>query len=190
MKNNIMLDIETMDSASTAAIVSIGAVQFDMETAETGKQFYANIDLQSCIDAGLTVSASTIMWWMSKDKEAQNSLIDNPISLFTALNSFNEWLYEINGENCEIWANSPSFDCVILKNAFNAIKVQPEWRYYNERCVRTLTAFNPGIRKQIINDLPHDALNDCLYQIKYCSAIWNTIRKYSAIESGLLERFK
>jgi len=172
---NIMIDIETMCNRSTASIVSIGAVQFDLKTGETGKTFYQNIDLQSCIDAGLTLSASTIMWWIDKDKEAQNSLKSMPVKLTVALNSFETWLEECGGIYCDIWANSPSFDCVILKNAFNACDIELPWRYYNERDCRTLVQFNPEIKKQMINDLAHDALSDCLYQIKYCSAIYNTI---------------
>ena len=49
---------------------------------------------------------------------------------------------------------------------------------------------NPEIKKQIINQFPHNAIGDCLYQIKYCSAIYNSIRKISATESGLLDNLK
>lgn len=173
MKNNIMIDIETFDSASTAAIVSIGAAQFDIETGEVGLTFYVNVDLQSCMDSGLTVSASTIMWWLSQDKQAKQSLLEAPVKLHKALHMFEQWIIKCG--DCKIWANAPSFDCVILKNAFSKCDMQLPWKYYNEMCVRTLSAFNPQIRKNTINDLAHDALADCLYQIKYCSEIWNTI---------------
>lgn len=173
MKNSVMIDLETMDHKPTAAIVSIGAVQFDIITGEIGKTFYVNVDLQSCIDAGLTLSSSTIMWWMSKDKEAQNSLLNAPVSLSVALHSLEDWFVGLY--DCEVWANSPSFDLNILDNAFGKLSMPLPWRYYNERCVRTLTAFNPQVRKEMVNDLPHDALSDCLYQIKYCVAIYNSI---------------
>lgn len=171
--NNIMIDCETMCNKPTAAIVSIGAVQFDINTGETGKTFYQNINLQSCIDAGLTLSASTIMWWMDKDKAAQNSLLNNTKRIEDTLAGLSIWFSEFN--DFQIWANSPSFDCVILKNAYNSLGQDLPWNYWNERDCRTLVQFNPELKKSIINDLPHDALSDCLYQIKYCSAIYNSI---------------
>lgn len=175
---HIMIDIETMCNKSTAAIVSIGAVQFDMatgETGETGEKFYTNIDLQSCIDVGLTLSASTIMWWMDKDKEAQKSLLDKPVRISDALHEFIMWCKAVNALECNIWANSPSFDCVILKNAFDKCERNLPWNYWNERDCRTLVTFAPHIKKSMVNNLPHDAFHDCVYQIKYCSAIWNLI---------------
>lgn len=57
---NVMLDLETMDTKPTAAITEIGAVRFDNEKILS--RFRIKVDLQSCIDLGLTVSGSTIMW--------------------------------------------------------------------------------------------------------------------------------
>lgn len=173
--NHIMIDIETMSSESNAAIVSIGAVQFDMQTGDTGKTFYLNVDLQSCIDSGLGLSASTIMWWLKQDKESQTSLFDCPVSLNVALLSFEGWLDDANAIDCQILANSPSFDCVILKNAFNAVGIKLPWNYWDERDCRTLVSFASQIKREMVNDLSHDALSDCKFQVRYCSAIWNSI---------------
>ena len=112
---------------------------------------------------------------MDRDKEAQKSLLNNPMKLSFALYNLGDWMESCDAMNCQIWANSPSFDCVILKNAFNACGINLPWNYWNERDCRTLVTFNPDIKKQIINDLPHGAVSDYLYQIKYCSAIWNSI---------------
>lgn len=102
---DIMIDCETMSEKPNGAIVSIGAVQFDMGTGEIGKKFYKNIDLQSCINYGLTLSAGTIMWWMSKDKEAQNSLLKDCFDLQDALEYFEDWLISCQADKCRIWAN-------------------------------------------------------------------------------------
>jgi hypothetical protein len=52
---HLMLDIETMGNESFSSIVSIGALEFDIETGKTGREFYVNVDLQSCMDLGLIV---------------------------------------------------------------------------------------------------------------------------------------
>lgn len=187
MYKHVMVDIETMGNKSRSAIISIGAVHFDMQTGETGKLFSCNVSLQSCIDAGLIVNADTILWWMQQDDKARQSLLQNTMPLKTALINFHNWLVELP-ENYEIWGNGARFDLGILDDAYHAIGDTTPWKFWQERDVRTLVSFNPSVKKSIVNDLPHDAISDCLYQIKYCSAIYNTLRKYSATESGLLEK--
>ncbi len=54
-----MIDIETMGNMSHSAIVSVGAVRFDLETGKTGATFYMNVDLQSYLDAGMDLTATS-----------------------------------------------------------------------------------------------------------------------------------
>ena len=61
---HLMVDIETMGIKSNFAIISIGAVEFKIETGETGKEFYRNVTLKSSVELGLNVDADTVMWWM------------------------------------------------------------------------------------------------------------------------------
>ena len=169
-----MVDIETMGNKSKSAIISIGAVNFDIQSGETGRQFYCNISLQSCLDAGLTVNADTIMWWMRQSDEARKALNSNTIPLKQGLILFHNWLCEVP-DDYQIWGNSARFDLGLLDDAYFSIGDKTPWNYWQERCVRTLVAFNPFLKKSIVNELPHDAISDCLYQIKYCSAIYNSI---------------
>lgn len=76
---HLMLDIETMGNESFSSIVSIGALEFDIETGKTGKEFYVNVDLQSCMDLGLIVNASTIMWWLNQNEQARKDLTDRTV---------------------------------------------------------------------------------------------------------------
>lgn len=170
---DLMIDIETASHLPNACIVSIGAVEFDMKTGQTGKKFYLNVDLVSCQKAGLHISAETVLWWLKQNKESQLALEQAPVRLHTALSVLSDFIQECQPNN--IWANSPSFDCVILKSAFNAVDIKCPWDFWQERCVRTLSAFRPDVRKNTPNDNAHDALADCLYQIKYCSVIYNLI---------------
>lgn len=172
---HIMIDIETMGTKPGCAIVSIGAVQFDIATGETGEQFYCNIDLEDCQANGLEIEASTVWWWLSQNKYAQEALNTNRHLLEHALFKFEKWFENINSNDVQVWANSPSFDLSVLEAAFNIVGRKRPWFYWQERDLRTLVAFNPVIKKQIINEFPHNAIGDCLYQIKYCSEIYNSI---------------
>jgi hypothetical protein len=170
-----MLDIETMGSESYSAIVSIAAVEFDIETGETGSVFVEKISLDSCLKAGLTVNGDTIMWWMSQSDEAREALIEgHPSELEDTL----EWFGAFVSKGYYIWGNSARFDCGILQNAYNKIGKKIPWDFRKERCVRTLVSFNPELKASIERDgVAHDALDDCLYQIKYCTAIWNSLER-------------
>jgi hypothetical protein len=167
---HLMLDIETMGNESFSSILSIGAVEFDIETGKTGKEFYVNVDLQSCMDLGLIVNASTIMWWMQQNEQARKDLVKkNALSIQKALLEFLEFC----NKDYEIWGNSARFDCGILQNAYNKAGIPIPWDFRKERCVRTLVSFAPEI-KYNYNSIgtAHNAIDDCKFQIGYCSEIW------------------
>jgi len=85
---DVMLDLETMGKKSNAAIVSIGAVEFDIETGKTGREFYKVVDLQSCLDLGLKVEASTIYWWLMQSEAARKRICEKGDDLTNVLKHF------------------------------------------------------------------------------------------------------
>lgn len=172
--NNVMLDLETMGTSSNSAIVSIGAVAFNLDTGETGEEFYASINLESCIRVGLEIDASTLMWWMQQDDDARGKISNGGSELLITLRAFGDFMQ--NKKHHKIWGNSASFDCGILSNAFNKCDELTPWKFYNERDVRTLVSFNPNIKKNVpFEGVKHSPIDDCKHQIKYCSAIWKSM---------------
>jgi len=171
--NHIMVDIETMGTSSYSAIVSIAAVEFDINTGATGNTFYINIDLQSCLDAGLKTDEETVQWWSNQSEKAKMMLNEEKVNLKEALLMFKRFCRN----DCKIWGNSARFDLGILENAYQVTGIKQPWQYYNERCVRTLVGFYPDIKKNTpFVGTPHNAIDDCLHQIKYCTAIWKSIK--------------
>lgn len=183
--NHIMVDIETMGTESYSAIVSIGALGFDLNTGKKGLEFYVNIDLQSCINNGLVVNGNTCMWWMKQSKEAVESLFKpSPLKLEKALSEFSLWLRtNFNSKEVFVWGNSARFDLGILQNAFEKTQMNVPWQFRNERCVRTLVSFAPEIKKNFSHSgVDHNALSDCHKQVDYCSLIWKQIKKIEVDE--------
>lgn len=175
---HIMVDIETFGKKSGSAIVSIGAVEFNMLTGETGKEFKINASLQSCIDIGLTIDPDTVMWWMKQSDEARKSLTEGDIvHINVALIHLKEFFEECDGKKCEVWGNSPRFDLEKLDAAYGKIGVEIPWDFRKERCVRTLVSFYPEIKNMTkFNGVAHDAVFDCYHQIKYCSETYRRIK--------------
>lgn len=172
---NLMVDIESMGNESFSSILSIGALEFDLETGKTGKEFYVEVDLQSCIDLGLVINPSTVIWWMKQSGEARKFVTESKgLPILEALDMFSDFC---TGEY-EVWGNSPRFDLGIIQNAYNKANLPIPWDFRKERCVRTLVSFNPEVRKNFkFEGVAHHALVDCYNQVKYCCETWKTIRE-------------
>lgn len=172
----MMVDLETLGTTGDSVIMSIAAVPFNIEKGTTDEPFYANVSIQSCLDHGLTVEGSTIAWWMQQEDEPIRRLFEGTSYLLgTALADLSAKfaLYE----NLKVWGNSARFDLGILENAYKKAELKVPWEFRNERDVRTLVSFIPEIKKEMkFVGTPHNAVDDCLHQIRYCSAIWNEIK--------------
>lgn len=123
---NVMLDLETMGVSNSAAIVQIGACEFDLETGEIGKTFLTNVDIASSLAAGLTVDGDTLKWWLAQSKDAQDIVMASPDTLEHALELFNHFIDGMGA--CRIWCHA-GFDMPILLNAFRAIKMKPKFGF-------------------------------------------------------------
>ena len=173
---HIMLDLETMSTASNAAIVAIGAVKFDPDTGELGQMFYRNVSLESCIAAGLDVEAGTVMWWLTRSENARQALLENSIPLGKALGEFSQFLSPPGASNIAIWGKGSDFDNVILANAYKAVGLKAPWKYKNNRDVRTILALVPSACDGVESTgTKHNALDDAIYQARCVSRAWQEL---------------
>jgi len=160
-----MIDLETMSTKPNAAIIQIGACTFDGQAAGI------RVDLQSCVDAGLAVDASTIMWWMQQSDAARASVTSPGASpLRQALEQFTAGLAALGlGSAGEVWSYPASFDIVILESAYRAVGLLVPWKYNAVRCLRTLAALRPDIAR-VKPALAHDAVSDATAQAAWAKA--------------------
>ena len=122
MAKHIMLDLETFSSSSRAAIVSIGAVVFDLETYTIGESFKVNVDPRSSQAAGLEIDADTVMWWMHQGEDAVKGLRNPaPLALDIALGMFRNWAFAVAGTGYYVWGNGATFDNVVLRSSYAAL---------------------------------------------------------------------
>ena len=74
---DLMVDIETMGVSSNAVIASIAAVQFNINTGETGEKFEAYVDLKNqkytpdfyLPEYGFYIEVKNFMWKYSKIRD-------------------------------------------------------------------------------------------------------------------------
>ncbi|AIK13748.1 phage-related protein [Pectobacterium atrosepticum SCRI1043] len=183
--NHVMIDIETMGKNPRAPIASIGAVFFNPKTGELGEQFYCRVDFENDMLNGAVTDSGTIKWWLRQSPEASAELIsDDATPIWGAISQFSDWLTD-NAESLKtlkVWANSPSFDCTILKSAFERTEIDIPWNYWNERDVRTMKEVGFAIMNmgrflgtaETIG-VKHNALDDAINQVALVSAVMSRL---------------
>ena len=128
--NNLMIDIETMGTKPGCVILSIGAVLFG--GGQLGREFYIEIDPTNCQAHGMTINADTLRWWMRQEiKPPVNGAATLEHALRRLSGEFNNWR-----EMC-VWANSPTFDLAILRDAYARVSMKAPWPFWQERDFRS-----------------------------------------------------
>lgn len=165
---DVMIDLETFGNGKVSCITQIGAVYFDRYTGEIGDKFKVNVDAVSAVRAGAQMDPDTVYWWMSQSPEAIASVISEPREDFRkSILLLNEFL---NVPDIKIWSHA-TFDFVIVQESFKLLGIKTLFPYRAARDIRTLMDL-AGIDPKSFQreNLHHDALDDCLHQIKYCVA--------------------
>jgi hypothetical protein len=164
------VDIETWGTASGSAVSVIGAVKFNAKGL-VGIPFYIRIDLQSCIDAGLSIDPDTVKWWMSQSDDARKEMRAAGVSLRSALEAFGWWLCDGNGKDIGVWGNGWDFDGGRLGDAYAAARLRLPWDYWQGRDLRTLEAEHPEVKDEP-EGVAHNALDDARVQARKVIRLW------------------
>lgn len=173
-----MIDIETMGTGPQAAIVAIGAVTFDPRAAGDGlgAEFVCNVSLVDHMTQGGHVDGDTVLWWLGRSAEARAELTDRPAhNVFTALAMLTEFL-RLHGVE-RPWGNGADFDLVILGSAYTHARMPRPWRYYDQRCYRTLRAVNDGVPLPERTGTHHGALDDARHQARCAVVLLREMRR-------------
>ena len=162
---HVMLDLETMGKGPEAAIVAIGAVAFDIETAAISPRgFYVRVDLKSAVEAGGVMDPDTVIWWLQQSEAARAEITRDDIErrlIVNALLDFRHWLKtEACGEDSRIWGNGAAFDNVILRRAYQRLPLAVPWSHWNDRCYRTIKGLYGRDIKIERTGVHHHALSD------------------------------
>ena len=167
--NNIMLDLETLGTEPGCPIISIGAARFD--ESGIGGCFYRAITVDSCFALGMKPAAATLEWWMGQSDSAKRVFSGERILINQALLDFKGWVEDDDA----MWGNSARFDCGILHEAYRICGIQTPWKWWNEKCYRTLKNTFPSIEFERTG-VHHNALDDAKSQAWHAAKILKFIR--------------
>lgn len=172
--NNCMVDLETQGTVPGSIILSIGAVFFSASEG-LGEKFHVVINKDSAQSVGLKADKSTLEWWDKQSHEAKatvraaESADSTPIQ--SALVEFNTWLKKHSEiGKLKLWGNGADFDQPILVGAYRACSIEPAWKFYNNRCYRTLKNLFPAV-PLVRQGTYHNAIDDAITQADHAISI-------------------
>lgn len=181
MYQNVTIDLETLDTETTAKILSIGIVPWNpgeqvsfQELCERPSSLYLKIDMNSYLSPSLnfTESNSTIEWWEKQGEAARHVLqenwVDLPIRdvLEMVKTHLREYVEPLKKDQGLVYCRGYDFDGGILDHAFQQCGITQPWRYNRFRCIRTVIDTIAGTRNGYVFEknpegfVKHHALHD------------------------------
>lgn len=172
---DVMVDLETLGQVPGCAIMSIGAVAFCPATLEMAPEgFYSIVGRASCEEVFLFEQEDTKSWWQRQSADARVLLdyVEDPtkfVHVKRALELFNRFL-EQYGPDVRVWGNGSDFDNAILASAYEAVKMKPYWKFWNNRCFRTIKNLAPEVKVTRLG-VYHNALDDAKHQVRHLFSV-------------------
>lgn len=178
--DQIMIDTETLATTPDAVIVSIGAVKFTVDGKINDSAFYASISLDS--QHTRHISEDTLLWWMNQSAEARKVFSEAKVTLEAALHDLAAWFDHAN--YC-VWSNGADFDIPLIKHGMAQYDIEVPWKFYNQRCFRTLKSIPPGMSvPKTVMTTAHNALADAHDQVTHLHAIYAASRPGASQPKG------
>lgn len=177
--NDLMIDTETMGGPPNGALLSIGAVFFDLHTLTMGPEFHRTIHLSTSVRDGGEMHPSTVLWWLGQSDEARNAVRWQGQDIKVVLKDFSDWIAETcPHRDVRPWGNSPHFDMSVVGGAYKRAGLTVPWHWVNERDFRTVHHMYPAIEYNTDDKGggAHNALEDAKFQVNHLFKIKNRNR--------------
>jgi exodeoxyribonuclease VIII len=160
MKSHIMIDLETLGRRPGAAIVSIGAVAFDVFHGGTIGAEFSYFHHHVIPHPDLDVEQETLEWWAKRGGFPAG---EHAVPLHHALADFVSWAAMIP-EIETWWAWGATFDFPIIQEAADVVGQNLPWEYYQTTCARAPWRLAFGDRRH--ESRPHNALADARASVR------------------------
>jgi hypothetical protein len=140
-----------------------------------------SINLDGQFKNKFSYDQNTLKWWKKTNKGLFDELSNSNNSYVGVGKAFQEYFNSLESHGkIRTWGNSARFDMGIIEGwyvraigfTFNCF-----WNTWLERDVRTLSSFRPDLKAgTVFVGTPHDAIDDCKHQIKYCRKIVKALK--------------
>ncbi len=182
--NNVMCDLECLDSKGTAAIISIGLVTFDLHQGALGAELYIELSLAALkqqLAKGRTMSLDTICWWAQQSPEARSCWFPEATGGHKK-SSNGECLTELNHffshiDKPILWGNGATYDNIVLRGYLEAFSARVPFHYSRDYCYRTMKGMFGHKAKLERVGTHHNARDDAKSQALHLVAMHKAIHR-------------
>jgi hypothetical protein len=179
----IHIDNETRCTKHSAQLLSVGAVAKRLGDTAPRLDFYVEIDTTSYGDnPDFTVCSNTELWWANRGgfEPTTDELVPWGQAMWRLYDFFglvrDHFPREMDDDQFEVWANSPSFDLAQLTYHFERCDLKPVWGFWQERDVRTVRKLAEALHLPITRPpAPHHALGDAAQQLEFVERVYTTL---------------
>lgn len=187
VRNDIMVDLETLGIKDGSTIFQIAAASFDLRTGEIHDEI--NLKLNIGKSENLQVDGGTLRWWLKTDSDLLAELIsEGDLTELEMYTQFAEWIRK--HESPKLWGNGIMFDNVKLQQKMEEIGLRYPIYYQHDRDVRTildLASTVSGLTQKKIREnvaeengereRAHDAIYDVRWQIRLVNYCYELLTK-------------
>lgn len=190
MFTDLMIDLEYLADTERAVITQIAAVPFDITNG-----FYAGMEdqtpqvlfnempkIKDQLELGRVIDEETMLWWMNQIANNGRMPVwadDATGDLETILDHLYMWgMGTFDWKTIRIWSR----DMIKLQSAYQDVGMHIPWDRGNIDHLQTLKhlAIEKDARlytqlKMLKEEKTHDAVDDCVIQIKQAALCWETL---------------
>lgn len=169
MANHMMIDLETLDTRPSAVVFQVGILVFkdivpeNFRTNLILEEKIYHLDILDQIMAGRTIDPETVKWWQTQNSNAWHrsaSEITSTRDLFQDIT----YLHSVHEVGC-LWANSPSFDTVIMRSLREDLEIGWDFPSFREdmdlRTLKRIFRMRGREMEGVKKPTTHSALKDC-----------------------------
>lgn len=170
MSLELMIDIETLGTAPGCVITEIAAVVFCTETGRIADRIELLVDRASCERLGMFTDPATLQWMQEKGITQRDGVrfgIDSALGMLRHFVNYHR--------PKSLWCWGASFDFPILEEAFARCGMAVPWKYWQQRCARTIHRECTG-GAYMRPAAAHTALDDCFAQVSDLVGALRTIQ--------------
>ena len=161
--DHVALDVETTSLRTDCCILSIAVVPVidERESVIQANSYYEIIELQSCLDEDMIISADTFYWWLNQSEEARQE-IDSDIkrAIDQALVSLAAYIKQFY--DCYIWSHK-DIDAAVARTAYRKLGMTEPFDKKQMMDIRTLRLLSEDVTVDW-DRIEHNAFEDAWYE--------------------------
>ena len=136
MANDIMIDLETLDTSPFCVVLTIGVAIFDPKGTGIKETLYLRPTMEDQLALGRVINEDTVRWWGNQSEAAQHEALGDQDRI--PFKEAMEKLYKFCWNRDKPWSHGAAFDIVAMETSWVSLGMSAPWLFHKVRDTRTL----------------------------------------------------